>query len=163
MRQITVAALASACCLALPASALSASNLDRGYLYAAADAGFLFAQGGGAKTFDIGLGLRNRHYGIEAGYVGVFANSSTLSGGYVDAYGYLPLGRRVSLFATGGAAYVNSSYAPAFGYIRNQLGVRAGAGAEWRLSDNWTLRTAIRYQSAITSAAAVTAGIIVHI
>ncbi len=165
MRLAAIAALNCAACLALPAGALGASRdfVDRGYVYTAVDAGYLFGNGGGAKTVNLGLGFRNRHYGFEAGYVGIMATSSTLSGGYVDGYWYLPTGRSLSLFATGGASYVNANYAPAYGYISNQFGARAGVGVEWRFSADWTLRTAVRYQSTVTSAVAVTAGITVHI
>jgi opacity protein-like surface antigen len=163
MRSISVAALACAICLALSggAQATPRSQPDPEYVYYAADAGWFSAQGSRAGTFNAGVGFRfNKHYAIEAGYEGVFLQGIAINGGYVDAYGYLPLGRRSSvlLFATAGASYVDSVYINGRGYSASAFGVRGGGGIEWKMSDTWAVRAAVRYQTTVIDAVTVTAG-----
>jgi hypothetical protein len=111
------------------------------------------------------VGFRfNRHYALESGYEGVFLQGVAINGGYIDGYGFLPLGRRssVSLFATAGASYVNSVYINGVGYSASAFGVRGGGGVEWKLSDTWAVRAAVRYQTTVIDAVTLTAGFAVR-
>lgn len=138
--RLPIALVCALACIA-PATGAPAKQapVDESYSYFASDAGFLAASGGGtASTLEFGFGYQiDRHYAIEGGYSGLFVQGASAHGGYVDLYGFLPLGRRsrVSLFSTIGAAYVSSVVLGGSIYSASAVGVRAGGGIEWHLTD----------------------------
>ena len=166
MRFSKLIAFVFALSAAVPATLQTATGADRGYIYYAADAGYMLAQGGGSSsTVTAGVGYRfNRYFGIEGGYTGIFVDSVSASGGYIDTYGYLQLGSHssLSLFGTAGASYIAAAYMGGRGYSASAFGLRGGGGIECRLTESWTLRTAVRYQSTLTKAAVVSLGVTLH-
>jgi hypothetical protein len=165
--RIAIGAAALAGCLLAPicSEAQAIQPYRSSYVYSAFDAGALFARGSSASTFTAGVGYQlNRYYAIEAGYEGVYVDNVTANGGYVDGYGYLPLGRhsKVALFSTVGASYIDSVYIGSYGFAASAVGVRAGGGIKWQFTDKWAMRATVRYESTITSAAVATLGFTVR-
>jgi hypothetical protein len=164
MRTSVKLAVASAALVLAPLGATAASRAapEQTYgAYIASDAGYLAGQSGTATTLTFGAGYRfNRYFALEGGYSGIFVQGASAHGGYVDAYGYLPLGRhsRLSLFGTVGGAYVGSVLLNGSAYSASASGVRGGGGVEWRFSNRWALRGTVRYQSVLESSVVTSVG-----
>ncbi len=162
-------ALACALVCAAPAAAAPQGKppADESYSYFSTDAGLLTAANGGgtATTLELSFGYQiDRHYAVEGGYAGVFVQGASANGGYVDLFGFLPLGRhsRVSLFSTVGASYVSSVVLGSTIYSASAFGVRAGGGIEWHLSDKWAVRGALRYENTIVDSTVASLGFVVR-
>lgn len=111
---------------------------------------------GGIRPYaNIGLELgyfRNfEEDGIESG-IPVYFNTQGVT---LDALGYLPIDRngRIELIGTVGVSYAEAKVGLNFGGSRvsvseDEFGFRIGAGVEYKINQNFSARTILRYQTA---------------
>ncbi len=108
-------------------------------------------QPSGASTNNYSLGANvgynfNQYFAIEAGYnqLWLAANPTNSSGqvGVEDiaVKGTIPLGNVFSIYGRIGLGGYQNVSATSGGSFANNLGALYGAGAEWNLSRNWSLR-----------------------
>jgi OOP family OmpA-OmpF porin len=108
-------------------------------------------QPSGASTNNYSLGVNvgynfNRYFATEAGYnhLWLAANPSNTSGqvGVEDiaVKGTIPLGDVFSLYGRIGVAGYQNVDSNSSGSFANNLGALYGAGAQWTLNKNWSLR-----------------------
>ena len=168
MRSFIVLAFAAVVSIFVPCAAEAAgrsSNASEWYF--ASDAGVLVGQGGGAAdTISLGIGYRfNRYFAVEGGYSGLFDRDATANGGYLNAYGYIPLDHRSRflLFGTVGGTYIGSVSLGNNFYSASSSGVQGGGGFEWRISRSWSVRAAVRYQTAIVDGVTSSVGFSVRL
>lgn len=108
-------------------------------------------QSSGASTNNYSLGANlgfniNRYIATEVGYNQLWlASSSSNSSGRVGiediaVKGTIPLGNVFSLYGRAGVAGYQNIDGTNGGNFANNMGILYGAGAQWALSKNWSLR-----------------------
>jgi len=125
--------------------------------YAHASSSGIILNGG-----NVAAGWRpSRYFGLEIGDSLSSVSGVTVNNAYVDALTFLPLGRRFSLFVSGGSGYATESAdAGSLGTISvSRAGWRAGGGFELRLTKRIDLRASYHRQSAWNDVDIVTTGL----
>ncbi len=150
-----LAALAGVCLAGSANAQMRASLQPASYGYVFADYDHFDAKGGSLDGGGLGAGWRFfRFFGAQLG--GQFArkNGVDFYNGYVEGVGYLPLGPRLSLSASMGGAYAESSTSVTIGTTRftasaHGSGYRAGVGLEYWVAPRWGIHAAFHRQNAI--------------
>jgi opacity protein-like surface antigen len=115
---------------------------------------FKDAAGGGLRTKTPGLGIiggirYDENFGAEVGYT-IFReiknnaprvnNKLKSRNTHLDLLGYVPIATQVELVGSVGLGHMRT-----LGKL-SRTGVRLGAGAQYNLDNNWSLRAMARYQ-----------------
>ena len=119
--------------------------------------------------FNVHVGNRfNDYFGVELGYFRTGEESSTgdiagvpvtikgkLYGATLDALGYYPVtqDKSIELIGTAGVSYIRGEVDATVGGVNvsddaSEWGFRAGAGAQYNITDNVNVRGLARYQTA---------------
>jgi hypothetical protein len=156
-RKQVVAALAALGLLGMGCGAANAqlgrvlaSQQSSAFTYLFAEYDYYSATGGSANGGGIGAGWRiNRWLGIQGAGQYTSRSGVNMYNGYLEAMLLVPLGQRLSLYASGGAAYSHASTRILGTTVSSDgSGYRAGFGAEYWISDRWSLRLGAHRQNA---------------